>query len=64
MQLFTIRDVALGATHDVMSLGPTGASIGARVSVDLLPETLRLDYHTRTPLGFAVFVRVRPHSSS
>lgn len=64
MQLFTIRDVAIGATHDVMSLGPASASIGARLSVEVLPETLRLDYHTRTPLGFAVFLRLRPHLSS
>jgi len=60
MQLFTIRDVAVGATHHVMSLGPTSASIGARLSVELLPETLRLDYRTRRPMGFAVFVRLRP----
>jgi len=64
MQLFTIRDVAMGAAHDVMSFGPTSASIGARVSVELLPETLRSNYRTRTPVGLAVFVRVRPHRSS
>jgi hypothetical protein len=60
MQLFTIRDVALGASRDVASLGPTSLSVGARGSIDLLPETLRITYRTRTPVGVAVFVRVRP----
>jgi hypothetical protein len=58
-QLFTVRSLSLGATHDFMSRASASLGIGARGSVNLLPETLRLAFQTRTPTGFSVFLRVR-----
>jgi hypothetical protein len=59
IQLFTVRSLSAGVTRDVRSLGDAAIGLGARTSVDLLPVTLVPTYGTRTPAGFAVFVRLR-----
>jgi hypothetical protein len=58
-QLFTIRGVSLAITRDVLSSGGFTFALGARGAVDRLPETLRLTYHTVTPTGYAVFLKIR-----
>jgi hypothetical protein len=58
-QSFTIRSMSLGATHDLHSFGSAAVGLGVRGAVNLLPETLRLTYQTRTPAGFAVYLRAR-----
>jgi len=62
MELFTVRDISLGATHDVHAFGAASVGIGARATVTLLPDLLHLAFQTRTPTGFALFLRVRPAS--
>ena len=59
-QTFTIRSVSLGATQDLHVFGSASVGLGARAAVNLLPQTLRLTYQTRTPTGLAVYLRVRP----
>jgi len=58
-QLFTIRSASLAATRDVWQIGKANIGAGARVNVALLPQTLELTYQTRTPTGFAIYVRLR-----
>jgi hypothetical protein len=60
MQHFTVRSVVAGAVRDLESLGWATFGLGGRASVDLVPPTLRLTYGTRTPAGYAIFVRMRP----
>ena len=60
MQLFTVRDLSLGATRELHAFGDASVGVGARGTITLLPETLRLTFHTRTPAGFALFLRIRP----
>jgi hypothetical protein len=60
LQLFTIRAVSLGATREVLAVGDASFGLGARATLNILPETLRLTYQSTTPVGFAVFLRVRP----
>jgi hypothetical protein len=60
MQLFTVRALTLGATTEIASARQLSFGIGARGTVNLLPATLEPTYQTRTPLGFAVFLRLRP----
>jgi hypothetical protein len=60
LQQFTIRALSLGATRDVIARGSSALGVGARATLNVLPETLRLTYGTRTPVGFAVFLRLRP----
>lgn len=59
-QSFTIREASLGVSRDVASGAALRLAVGARGSINFLPETLRLAYGTRTPAGAAVFVRVTP----
>lgn len=60
MQLFTIRALTLGGTTEIATARALSFGIGARGTVNLLPTTLEPTYGTRTPLGFSVFLRVRP----
>jgi hypothetical protein len=60
MQLFTVREVTLGGTTELMAVRDLSFGIGARGTVNLLPPTLEPTYRTRTPLGLSLFLRVRP----
>jgi hypothetical protein len=60
MQAFNVRAVSLGATREIASRGDASLGAGARATPTLLPESLRLIYQTRTPAGFAVYLRLRP----
>ncbi len=60
MQLFTVRALTLGGTTELIAAHDLSIGVGARGTVNLVPETLEPTYQTRTPLGFSVFLRVRP----
>jgi hypothetical protein len=59
-QLFTIRALSGGVARQVASLGGVAFGLGARASIDFLPESLRLTYQGTRPKGFAVYVRLTP----
>jgi hypothetical protein len=59
-QLFTIREVSVGATRDVVRRGSAALGFGARATLNLLPDLLVPTYQSRTPVGFAIFLRLRP----
>jgi hypothetical protein len=59
-QLFTIREIAGGATHELAAMRGVSLDAGARASVELLPATLELTYRTRHPAGVDVYLRLRP----
>ena len=63
-QLFTIREIAGGATHELASARGLSLDAGARASVELLPATLELTYRTRHPAGFDLYVRLRPERAA
>ncbi|MEP6492717.1 MAG: hypothetical protein ABJF01_08570 [bacterium] len=60
MELFTVRELSLGATRELHAFGNASVGLGARASITLLPDLLHLNFQTQTPVGFAVFLRVRP----
>ena len=60
MQLFTVRALSLGATRDVRSVHGALIGLGVRGTLNLVPETLRPTYQTRTPAGLSAYLRVRP----
>lgn len=60
MQLFTVRALTVGGTTELVAAGDLSFGIGARGTVNLLPETLEPTYGTRSPVGFSLFLRVRP----
>ena len=55
-----VGSLALGYARRVRELRGVGAWFGARGDVDFIPEQLRLFYGTRTPLGFVVYLQLRP----
>jgi hypothetical protein len=59
-QLFTIRALTAGGTTELAAVRDLSFGLGARGTMNLVPATLEPTYGTRTPLGFSVFLRVRP----
>ena len=59
-QLFTIRALTAGGTTEIAAVRDLSFGLGARGTMNLVPATLEPTYGTRTPLGFSVFLRVRP----
>lgn len=57
---FVIREATIGITRDILSDSHARFGIGARGTLNLLPESLHLAYGTRTPLGGALFVSLKP----
>jgi hypothetical protein len=57
--LYPVKSIVVGGTKQLFSRLSTAVSIGARASMEFLPEELRATYGTRRPAGFAVFVRLR-----
>jgi len=64
MQLFTVRALTLGATTELATARELSFGVGARGTMNLLPTTLEPTYRTRTPVGFSLFIRVRPTRTS
>jgi hypothetical protein len=58
--MYTVREAAIGGAYDLLQIKSGVLGVGARASVDLLPNTLRLTYQTTHPTGFAVYLRLRP----
>ena len=58
--LYDIRSIVIGITRTVATVGRFGLALGARGSVDFIPATLELTYGATTPVGFAVYAKVRP----
>jgi hypothetical protein len=59
-QLFNVRAVTIGATRDIVTLRSATVGFGARGTLNVLPESLRPTYQETRPVGFAVFLRIRP----
>jgi hypothetical protein len=55
-----IGTVALGYVRELSGYGGATLGIGARGAINLVPRSLEDLYGSRTPLGVAVFLRVRP----
>jgi hypothetical protein len=52
--------LALGYARRLREVRGVGAWLGARGDVDFVPEQLRLFYGSRTPVGFIVYLQLRP----
>jgi hypothetical protein len=57
---FDIHSLVGGYVREVASIPGGSIGVGGRVSVNFIPNALEPFYGTRTPAGFAVYVRVRP----
>jgi hypothetical protein len=59
-QSFTIHELTLGASRDLLTSERGSIGIGARATLTRLPESLRLAYGTLTPMGAALFLSLKP----
>ena len=59
-QLFAVTAVSLGATRELHAWAGGSVGVGARGTVNVIPNALRAIYGSRTPLGATIFVRWRP----
>jgi hypothetical protein len=58
---FDIGSLSVGYARELGSVTPyVATSIGAVVTLDVIPETLAAAYHTRTPGGFGIYLKIRP----
>jgi hypothetical protein len=59
-QEFNIGGLVLGYVREVAEMGGVNLGAGIRGAVDIVPSGLEPAYGTRTPAGFAVYLRLRP----
>jgi hypothetical protein len=59
-EIFGVAALALGYTLHLPTFLQLLPGVGARASVSLIPEDLEPYYGARTPLGFTIFVTLRP----
>ena len=57
---FNVGSLVLGYVREISKFTGGSIGVGVRGSLDLIPRALEPAYGTRTPGGFAVFVRFRP----
>ena len=57
---YDVGAVALGYLRTIGTIAGLAAGVGARGSVNLVPSGLETQYGSRTPVGLAVYVRLRP----
>ena len=59
-QEFDVGTLALGYVRELADFRGATLGLGARGAINLVPRTLEGVYGSRTPVGVAVFLRVRP----
>ena len=57
---FDIGNLSLGYIREFAGYRGATFGVGARAAINLIPEALEDLYGSRTPVGVAVFLRVRP----
>jgi hypothetical protein len=57
---FDLGALSLGYVRELARFGGATAGVGARGAINLVPEALESEYGSRTPVGLAVFFRIRP----
>jgi hypothetical protein len=59
-QEFDIGTFSLGYVREFAGFGGATLGLGARGALNLIPADLKSVYGSQTPVGLAVFLRVRP----
>lgn len=61
---FDITSLVAGYVYEFDRVGNVRTGIGGRASLELIPSALAQYYGTRSPRGFAIYVRFRPQRAS
>ena len=59
-QEFDIGTISVGYVREFARFRGATLGVGARGALNLVPRSLEAEYGSRTPVGLAVFLRVRP----
>lgn len=57
---FKIASAAVGYVREIIRYPGGSLGLGGRVAVDFVPAAIASEYGSRTPTGFAVYLRFRP----
>ncbi|HEV2180413.1 MAG TPA: hypothetical protein VGR59_08840, partial [Gemmatimonadaceae bacterium] len=57
---FDVGSLAIGYIREIVRYPGGSLGLGGRVAMDLIPASLETVYGSRTPTGFAVYLRFRP----
>src|SRR5882724_3066527 len=57
---YDVGALALGYLRTVGSIAGLATGVGARGSINFVPARLETEYGSRTPVGLAVYIRLRP----
>jgi hypothetical protein len=57
---YDVGALALGYVRTVGTIAGLATGVGTRGSISLVPSSLEAQYGSRTPVGLAVYVRLRP----
>jgi hypothetical protein len=60
---YDVGSLALGYLRTVGTVAGLAAGVGLRGSVNFVPSSLNAAYSSRTPVGLAIYVRLRPASA-
>lgn len=58
-ELYDLQSYTVGASRTLVNVANTQLALGARGSINRVPQTLLATYGTRTPTGFAVYAQLR-----
>ncbi|MGH7649907.1 MAG: hypothetical protein ACREND_17480, partial [Gemmatimonadaceae bacterium] len=57
---FSVGSVAFGYVRELVRYPGGTLGLGGRLAIDFVPAAIAPDYGSRTPTGFAVYLRIRP----
>ncbi|MEO5870910.1 MAG: hypothetical protein ABIT91_13745 [Gemmatimonadaceae bacterium] len=63
-ELYDIRAISGGATRRVRSMRSIEMLVGGRAAVNVVPASVEATYGTRTPVGFFLYLQLRPTSAA
>jgi hypothetical protein len=61
---YDVGALALGYLRTVGSVAGLAAGVGLRGSLNIVPSSLEAVYGSRTPVGVAIYLRLRPTGAS
>jgi len=63
-ELYDVRVISGGGARRVTTMRSTDLLVGARGAVNFVPATLLATYGTRTPVGFFLYLQLRPAAAT
>jgi hypothetical protein len=63
MVAYPVKSLVLGASREVAQRWSHSVDVGARGTLNFIPESLKLTYGTTAPKGVALHLRLRPTRS-